>query len=92
MCSSITDKEIVLSIYVEISDDEINELQDQQEHKKVVKKSKKAVDLPQRFLKTSKNLKTEAFDAIAMLEKTVQMQKGFRRWLISVKDIFFCNN
>lgn len=90
MCSSITDSDVVLSINAGISDEEINVLQDQQEHEKViVKESEKAAELLRRFLKINKNLKTEAFDAIAMLEKTVQMQKDFMRWKISIKDVLF---
>lgn len=90
MGSSITDSDVVLSINAGISDEEINVLQYQQEHEKViVKESEKAAELLQRFLKINKNFKTEAFDAIAMLEKTVQMQKDVMRWKILIKDVLF---
>ncbi|GBN19304.1 hypothetical protein AVEN_167051-1 [Araneus ventricosus] len=71
----MTDKEIVANINAEICDEE-NEGMDQQEHEEVtVKESEKAVELLRSFLESIENIGTESFDAIATLEKTVQLQK-----------------
>ncbi|GBL95747.1 hypothetical protein AVEN_687-1 [Araneus ventricosus] len=90
-CSTMTDKEIVVNINAEISDEENEELDQLEYEKATVKEAKKAVELLQSFIESIKNIGTELFGTISTLEKTVQLQKDSARWQTSIKDFFFRN-
>lgn len=65
--------EIVLSIKPEIFDEEIKELQGQEQEKISIKQDGKGLAV--RFLKSNKNIRTEAFPSIAILEKLYNCKK-----------------